>query len=122
VQIALVIFSPVLSSKPLARAIERAGFAPQDIVEINGEYESGSTLNFYLKHEVRILNGHSANLWYGSFFPDAPKIFDDDESFAKVWNGHNRVFLLSPRDEIPKVAEKGNLIGASGGKVVFSNR
>ncbi len=122
VQTALVIFSPVLSSKPLARAIEKAGFAPQDIVEINGEYESGSTLNFYLRHEVRILNGRSANLWYGSFFPDAPKIFDDDAAFAKLWNGPKRVFLLSPRDDIPKIVEKGNLIGASGGKMVLSNR
>jgi 4-amino-4-deoxy-L-arabinose transferase-like glycosyltransferase len=122
VQTALVIFSPVISSKPLARAIKQAGFTPQDIVEINGEYESGSTLNFYLGHEVRILNGHSANLWYGSLFPDAPKIFDDDASFAKLWVGQQRVFLLSPRDDIPKIVEKGQLIAASGGKVVLSNR
>jgi 4-amino-4-deoxy-L-arabinose transferase-like glycosyltransferase len=122
VQTALVIFSPVISSKPLANAIRQAGFAPEDIVEINGEYESGSTLNFYLEHEVRILNGHSANLWYGSLFPDSPKIFDDNASFTRLWMGQNRVFLLSPRDEIPKVAENGRLIGASGGKVVMSNR
>jgi hypothetical protein len=122
VQAALVIFSPVISSKPLANAIRQAGFAPEDIVEINGEYESGSTLNFYLEHEVRILNGHSADLWYGSLFPDSPKIFDDNASFTKLWMGQNRVFLLSPRDDIPKIVENGRLIAAGGGKVVMSNR
>jgi hypothetical protein len=122
VQTALVIFSPVISSKSLARDIEKAGFAPEDVVEINGEYESGSTLNFYLKHEVRILNGHSANLWYGSQFSDSPKIFDDAASFTKLWMGQQRVFLLSPRDDIPKITESGRLIGANGGKVVLSNR
>src|SRR5580704_137190 len=61
---ALVTFSPVLSSKTLADAIGprlRNG----DVVEINGEYEAGSTLGFYLRRQVRILNGRSSNLWYG---------------------------------------------------------
>ena len=44
---ALVTFSPVLSSKILADAIRRE-LKPGDVVEINGEYEAGSTLGFYL--------------------------------------------------------------------------
>ena len=48
-----------------------------DVVEINGEYEAGSTLGFYLRRQVRILNGRSSDLWYGSFFNDAPRLFDD---------------------------------------------
>ena len=122
VQMGLTTFSPVISSKVLAQDIARAGLAPGDIVEINGEYESGSTLNFYLEREVRILNGRSSNLWYGSFFPDAPKIFDNDASFSQLWNGPERVFLLSPKMDVPRVAASGLLIGESGGKVVLSNR
>lgn len=122
VQLGLITFSPVISSKVLAQDIARAGLAPDDIVEINGEYESGSTLNFYLEREVRILNGRSSNLWYGSFFPDAPKIFDDDASFAQLWKGPQRVFLLSPKMDVPKVAANGLLVGHSGGKIVLRNR
>ncbi len=69
---ALVTFSPVLSSKALADAI-RPRLQAGDVVEINGEYEAGSTLGFYLRRQVRILNGRSSDLWYGSFFSDAPQ-------------------------------------------------
>ena len=62
---ALVTFSPVLSSKALADAIG-SRLHPGDVVEINGEYEAGSTLGFYLRRQVRILNGRSSDLWYGS--------------------------------------------------------
>jgi hypothetical protein len=122
VQMGLIIFSPVISSKALAENIKRAGLSPGDIVEINGEYESGSTLNFYLEQGVRILNGRSSNLWYGSFFADAPKIFDDDEAFAKLWAGPKRVFLFSSEENVPEIAIKSRVIGESGGKVVLSNR
>jgi hypothetical protein len=70
---ALVTFSPVLSSKALADAIGPR-LAKCDVVEINGEYEAGSTLGFYLRRQVRILNGRSSDLWYGSFFNDAPHL------------------------------------------------
>ena len=65
---ALVTFSPVLSSKALADAIG-SRLHPGDVVEINGEYEAGSTLGFYLRRQVRILNGRSSDLWYGSTIP-----------------------------------------------------
>src|SRR6202012_5735434 len=81
---ALVTFSPVLSSKALADAI-RPRLQTGDVVEIHGEYEAGSTLGFYLRRQVRILNGRSSDLWYGSFFSDAPQIFDDDALFQRIW-------------------------------------
>jgi 4-amino-4-deoxy-L-arabinose transferase-like glycosyltransferase len=126
VHIALVTFSPVLTSKPLADAIARA-YQPGDIIEINGEYEGGSTLNYYTGHQVRILNGRSANLWYGSFFPDAPQIFDDTASFQRLWNGPQRVFLWTEAEK------KGNalkgidpgtvfILSDFGGKVLLTNQ
>jgi hypothetical protein len=118
---ALMTFSPVLSSAGLAEAM-RPRLGPDDVVVLNGEYESGSTLGFYLHRQVRILNGRSSNLWYGSFFSDAPAIFDDDASVARLWNGSRRVFLLTDAAEPPHLPGAVYTIAASGGKAVLSNR
>jgi len=122
-QIALILFEPVLSSKNLAVALQKYGPCPADVIVINGEYESGSTLNFYLQHEVRILNGRSSNLWYGSFFPDAPQIFYDDHTFPALWNSPQRVFLSTEEDKVPNsIKGRYEVIGRSGGKLVLSNQ
>jgi hypothetical protein len=118
---ALVTFSPVLSSATLANAI-RPRLQPEDVIVLNGEYESGSTLGFYLHRQVRILNGRSSNLWYGSFFSDAPAIFDDDASMARLWSGPQRVFLLTDAAKPPPLPGAVFTIATSGGKTVLSNR
>ncbi len=118
---ALVTFSPVLSSKALADAI-RPRLEAGDVVEIHGEYEAGSTLGFYLRRQVRILDGRSSDLWYGSFFSDAPQIFDDDESFQRIWSGRQRIFLWTPVDQVPKLPGPAYAIAQSGGKEILSNR
>jgi 4-amino-4-deoxy-L-arabinose transferase-like glycosyltransferase len=118
---ALLTFSPVLSSAALADAI-RPRLAPDDVIVLNGEYESGSTLGFYLRRQVRILNGRSSNLWYGSFFSDAPAIFDDDASIARLWSGPRRVFLLTDAGAPPRLPGMVYTVATSGGKAVLSNR
>jgi hypothetical protein len=118
---ALVTFSPVLSSKALADAI-RPRLQAGDVVEINGEYEAGSTMGFYLRRQVRILNGRSSNLWYGSFFNDAPHLFDDDASFGRLWSGSQRIFLWTPLDHVPALPGPAYAIAQSGGKEILSNR
>ncbi|MFI5057728.1 MAG: ArnT family glycosyltransferase [Candidatus Acidiferrales bacterium] len=126
IHMALVTFSPLLTSKLLADAVTRV-YQPGDIIEINGEYEGGSTLNYYTGHPVRILNGRSANLWYGSYFPDAPQIFDDSASFQRLWAGPQRVFLwteLESRDKALAGIDGGTvfILARSGGKLLLSNR
>jgi len=119
--VALVTFSPVLSSKVLADAIQpriKAG----DVVEINGEYEAGSTLGFYLRRQVRILNGRSSDLWYGSLFDDAPHLFDDDASFRQLWSGSQRIFLWTEQDHVPTLPGPAYAIAHSGGKEILSNQ
>jgi 4-amino-4-deoxy-L-arabinose transferase-like glycosyltransferase len=123
---ALVTFSPLLSSKPLADAILLL-YRPGDIIEINGEYEGGSTVNYYTGHQVRILNGRSANLWYGSLFPDAPQIFDDSSSFSRLWAGPQRVFLWTEAGSKGKALAGIDpatvfLVSSNGGKLVLTNR
>lgn len=118
-QMALVTFSPVISSQKLAAAISPL-LHSDDIVEINDEYESGSTLGFYLGRQVRILNGRSSNLWYGSYFSDAPAIFDDDSSFAIRWLGEKRIFLWT--DKAIELPGPIYVIAESDGKRIISNR
>ena len=118
---ALVTFSPVLSSRVLADAIQPR-LQNGDVVEINGEYEAGSTLGFYLRRQIRILNGRSSNLWYGSFFRDAPQLFDDDASFRSLWSGPQRVFLWTEVDHVPALPGGVYAIARSGGKEILSNR
>jgi 4-amino-4-deoxy-L-arabinose transferase-like glycosyltransferase len=133
----LVIFSPVLTSKTLADAIE-ANWKPGAIIEDNGDYEAASSVNYYTRHQIRILNGRCNNIWYGSKFPDAPAIFDDDASFEKLWRGDKPVFLLTdaksspdrkPAEECPQkehlpdyvARDKACVLAKWGGKVVLTN-
>jgi 4-amino-4-deoxy-L-arabinose transferase-like glycosyltransferase len=119
---ALVTFSPILSSKNLAVAIERY-YHPGDLVVIDGQYHEASTLNFYLGTRVRVLHEPSGNLWYGAKFPDAPRVFETPASFAQLWTSPSTVFLWTDQDR-PK--ELGALphyfLARSGGKSVFTNR
>ena len=121
--IGLQTFSPVLTSRELANAI-----APElkadDLIVIHGEYESASTLGFYLRrNDLHILDGRSSNLWYGSFFPDAPAIFEDAVSISLKWTGSRRVFLWQDLNEpLPKLPGKTYFIAQSGGKEIISNQ
>ena len=102
----LVIFSPVLSSKKLADAIE-SHWTPGAVIETNGDYETASSVNFYTHRQIRMLNGRCNNIWYGSVFPDAPKVFDDDISFAKLWRSEQTVFLLTVENAVAKDSTSG---------------
>jgi 4-amino-4-deoxy-L-arabinose transferase-like glycosyltransferase len=122
----LVIFSPLLTSKPLVDAIERV-YRPGDIIEINGEFEGGSTLTYYTGQQARILNGRGGNLWYSSYFPDAPQIFDDNTAFQKLWTGSNRIFLWTEEEKKGAALEGLDLatvytLARSGGKLILTNR
>lgn len=121
-QTGLVIFSPVLSSKVLADTIEKY-WKPGDVIEDNGDYEAASSVNFYTHRQMRILNGRRNNIWYGSTFPDAPQIFDDDQSFEKLWRSNQRVFLWTEEDEIPNYVKNAGYCQLTkwGGKFVLTN-
>ena len=136
-------FAPVLTSAQLAHAIAPQ-VHPGDLIVLHGEYESGSTLGFYLKRPsdvipepwqhtlapdtqfIHILEGRSSNLWYGSFFPDAPKIFETPSSIAQKWNAPQRIFLLQQLDDdprnLPPLPGPVYILVKSGGKEIVSNQ
>ena len=122
VHAAFVVFSPVLSSQQLAVAIEQH-YRPGDVVVIDGQYHEASTLNFYLRMPVQVVHAPSGNLWYGSKFPDAPRVYETQESFDRLWGGPATVFLWTDQD-VPK--ELNGLpqyfLVRRGGKSVFTNR
>jgi len=102
--VSLVIFSPVLTSKVLADKVERL-WKPGDLIEVNGDYEAASTLPYYDQKQIRMLNGRDSNIWYGSLFPDAPNLFDDNESFAKLWHGPQRIFFWTEEETVFRDAD-----------------
>ena len=119
-------FAPVLSSAQLAESI-RPQVKPGDLVAIHGEYEAGSTLGFYLgRRDIHILEGRSSNLWYGSFFPDAPHIFETPESLAAKWREPRRIFLwqsiTDPPNTLPTLPGPVYVLVKRGGKEIVSNQ
>jgi 4-amino-4-deoxy-L-arabinose transferase-like glycosyltransferase len=129
------IFSPVLSSAQLARTIAPQ-VRPTDLIAIHGEFESGSSLAFYLhrpitspsppSQDIHILEGRSSNLWYGSFFTDSPPIFETPTSFAQKWASPQRVFLwqslTDPPNQLPPLPGPVYVLAKSGGKEIVSNQ
>lgn len=126
VHLGFVTFSPELTSKSMALQI-RDQLQPGDTIVINGNYEHGSTLNYYTGRQVYVLNGRDGNLWFGSFFPGAPDVFLDDDSFARLWSGTNRVFFFT-EDYMKNAAlhdiDPSNVFvfATQGGKSVLTNR
>ncbi|HYU45009.1 MAG TPA: glycosyltransferase family 39 protein [Terriglobales bacterium] len=122
VHAAFTIFSPILSSKDLARAIQER-YKPGDLVVVTGLYENASSLNFYTGLPLRSLHKPTGNMWYGSRFPDAPRVFETQATFAQLWNGPQRVFLWTD-EEAPRALSglASYVIARRGGKTVFVNR
>ena len=118
-------FYPTLGSKPLADAINQVA-QPADLVILDGEYTSGSSLNFYTRHQLHFVNGRVNGMWYGSFWPDAPAIFEDESSLHTLWSGPQRVFLLTynPAQRTADLAPFGAVfpLATSGGKTILTNR
>jgi 4-amino-4-deoxy-L-arabinose transferase-like glycosyltransferase len=147
--LALQTFAPVLSSQQLAAAIAPQ-VHPDDLIVIHQEYEYASTLGFYLRrpnytqqhgsliavNPIHILTdasyngvadyGRSSNLWYGSFFPDAPRLFETPQSLAAKWHGPQRIFLwqdLSGQPSpLPPSLAPVYVLAQSGGKEIVSNQ
>jgi 4-amino-4-deoxy-L-arabinose transferase-like glycosyltransferase len=119
---AFVTFSPIISSQQLAVAIKK-DYQPGDTIVVAGEYEDGSTLNFYTGIPLRILHEPSGNLWYGTQFPDAPQVFETQDSFIRLWSGSGRVFLWTDQEDPKELLGLPRLVLArSGGKSILTNR
>jgi len=121
-------FYPILGSKPLAKAINQARQTdpqPNDLIIIDGELTSGSSLIFYTGEQVHLLNGRVNGLWYGSFWPDAPAIFETEASLRQLWSSPRRVFLFTynPTARTQDLVTNGSIhtLASAGGKTILTN-
>src|SRR6267154_2649621 len=124
--IALGVFGPYLSSKPLVDKVSTQ-ISPSDAVAIYGEFDASSSVAFYTGRKLLIWNGRYNNLEAGSYYPDAPQIFLTDADFLSNWRRPNRILLFVPSEkrhdaDIRLAPVSVCIIAESGGKAVYSNR
>jgi hypothetical protein len=132
----LVRFYPILGSKGLAEAIlaaqrstcnsQPATCNSPGLIVIDGELTSGSTLLFYTGEPIHLVNGRINGPWFGSFWPDAPAVFETDASLRQLWAGPRRIFLLTyhPDQRIPDLARfaRVRILASAGGKSILTNQ
>jgi 4-amino-4-deoxy-L-arabinose transferase-like glycosyltransferase len=98
-QIAYGRFSPMLSSEHLAEVINTNGHEGDQLV-LYGDQSDSSSAVFYthpkLKKDALIVNGRSSSMLWGSYYPDAPKIFIDDADLVRIWGSNERHWLFVP--------------------------
>ena len=124
----LVRYYTILGSRGLAQTIsdaEQTQPHPDDLIVIDGELTSGSTLIFYTGQQVHLINGRVNGLWYGSFWPDAPHIFETEDSLRQLWAGPRRIFLFTydPTTRAKDLGPYGpvHTLASAGGKTVLTN-
>jgi 4-amino-4-deoxy-L-arabinose transferase-like glycosyltransferase len=121
-RMALVVFDPYLSSRPLAEALNHS---PEGRLIVDGAYYPFSSVLFYSNRNALLLNGRMNNLEYGSYAPGAAQVFIDDAEFVRVW-GTMRCYLVADRNGLARLSslvgpDRLHQVAESGGKFLFTN-
>jgi len=131
--LAFTVFEPRLSSRDLAEKVS-AHLRPEDQIVIYGDFYGGCTVSYYTHRKTWLYNGRYYCLEFGSYYPDAPKIFLTDNDFPQFWhpaptlpNSGRRVFLFVPehkrREALVRLPPDSTYVLAeSGGKAVYVNQ
>jgi len=122
-RLALVVFDPYMSSRPLARALLQA---PEGQLVIDHHYYTFSSVFFYTNRTALLLNGRTNNLIYGSYTPDAPDVFIDDQQWKQLWLGEQRYYIVANDPERARFeklvgGEHLSTVAESGGKMLLTN-
>ena len=91
---------------------------------IYGDQAFGSSLLFYLRRPVDLVEGRTTSMWFGSTFADAPKIYLSDADLQHDWASGERVFLFVPPHQKARVdglLPEKFVIAEISGKYVYSN-
>jgi NADH:ubiquinone oxidoreductase subunit K len=123
-RLALVVFDPYLSSRPLAEALMRA---PEGRLIVDHHYYTFSSIFFYTGRTALLRNGRVNNMVYGSYAPDAPPVFVDDAQFQQLWLSPERAYVVAMDTALPELRtlvgeSKLVVVSRSGGKVLLSNQ
>ena len=84
-RLALVVFDPYMSSRPLAEALLSA---PPGKLIVDDQYYTFSSVFFYTNRRALLLNGRVNNLVYGSYAPDAPRTSSSTMQSSAVFGSH----------------------------------
>ena len=122
-RLALVVFDPFLSSRPLAEVLAKS---PEGKLIIDRNLWSLSSVTFYVDRDVLILNGRYNNLEYGSYAPGAPDVFIDDARFKSLWLEPQRDYLVAYQADLGHFEDLVgkdhiNTVAAGGGKLILTN-
>jgi 4-amino-4-deoxy-L-arabinose transferase-like glycosyltransferase len=122
-RLALIVFDPFLSSRPLAEAFRSA---PAGKLILDRHYYFFSSIVFYTGQDPLLLNGKFNNLEYGAAAPGAPNVFLNDSEFKQLWKGDNKCYLVTSQawaDRIENLVGKEHLetVATSGGKLLLTN-
>ena len=123
-RLALVVFDPFLSSRPIAEALNRA---PKGTLIVCGDHNRTSSVFFYSQDKALLLNGRAFTMEYGSYAPDAPPVFIDDDDFSRLWVQPERYYIVVKGDDLQHVSklvssDRLHLVAESGGKELYSNQ
>ncbi|MGB9120791.1 MAG: glycosyltransferase family 39 protein, partial [Candidatus Angelobacter sp.] len=122
-RMALVVFDPYLSSRPIAEALLHA---PSGQLIVDGAYYPFSSVMFYSNKSALLLNGRVNNLEYGSYAPNSPSVFINDAAFKWLWSGTIRYYLVTDSSGLARLSAlagpaRFHRIAESGGKYLFTN-
>ncbi len=122
-RLALVVFDPYMSSRPLATALLKS---PPGRLIVDHHYYTFSSIFFYTDRTALLRNGRINNMVYGSYAPKAPDIFVDDSQFKDLWEKPGRDYIVAEQSAVAGLeglVGKGrlHLVASSGGKVLLTN-
>jgi hypothetical protein len=122
-RLAMVVFDPFLSSRPLAIALMQA---PEGKLITQNHYYEFSSVFFYTNRTGLLLADQWVNLEYGSYAPGAPRVFLDESQFKDLWLAPGRCYFVAPQFDLSRYqgwvgAAQLQTIAASGGKLLLTN-
>jgi dolichyl-phosphate-mannose-protein mannosyltransferase len=122
-RLALVVFDPFLTSRPLAETLLKA---PPGQLIVDRHYYTFSSITFYTNRDALILNGRYFNLEYGSYAPGAPNAFIDDMRFKNLWLEPQRCYLVAYQTKLKQFEElvgpdHVSIVTSAGGKLILTN-
>jgi Dolichyl-phosphate-mannose-protein mannosyltransferase len=122
-RMAMAVFDPFMSSRPLAEAIMKS---PEGTLIVDHHYYTFSSIFFYTNRTALLRNGRFFNLEYGAYAPGAPDVFIDNSQFKDVWLKPERSYIVAKQNVVPELeslvgSDHLNLVASSGGKVVMTN-
>jgi 4-amino-4-deoxy-L-arabinose transferase-like glycosyltransferase len=122
-RLAMAVFDPFLSSRPLAEALLKS---PEGTLIVDHHYYTFSSIFFYTNRTALLRNGRFNNLEYGAYAPGVPDVFIDNAQFKTLWLKPERSYIVVQQSVIPQLeslvgTQELTQVTASGGKVILTN-